>query len=271
MKKRLWWPLLILCSLFVLTGCGKSLSQQSTLANVQKSKTITWGVKGDVRLFGLIDVQDGQQKGFDIDLAKLLTKQILGPEGKAEFLTVTSQSRIPLLKNGNIDAIIATLNITPERKKIVNFSQMYFKAGQSLLVPKNSSIRRAQDLNGHTVIGVVGANSVENVKKVAPKARVLELQDYAQAMNALKSGQGEALTTDNGILYGLAVQNPGFEVRGGTFTYEPYGIAVNHGQVDLQKDIDRALKEVEANGEYNKLIRKWFSDVPGFNYKELYQ
>jgi len=90
-------------------------------------------------------------------------------------------------------------------------------------------------------------------------------------MNALKSGQGEALTTDNGILYGLAVQNPGYKVVGGTFTKEPYGVAVNKNQKDFVKAINKALDEMQQSGEYNELIKKWFGNVPGFNYKELYR
>lgn len=270
MKKKFWLFPLLACIL-MLTGCGKSLSDQSVLDNVKQSNTITWGVKGDVRLFGLIDVRDGQQKGFDVDMAKAITKHILGPKGRAEFVTTTSQSRVPLLKNGNIDAVIATMSITPERKKVISFSKSYFDAGQSLLVPKSSKIRSTKDLNGKTVIGVVGSNSVDNIKKAAPKAKVIELQDYAQAMNALKSGQGDALTTDNGILFGLAVQNPGYEVRGGTFTIEPYGVAVDKGQTGFTKAVDKAVLEMQHSGEYNRLIKKWFGDVPGFNYKELYR
>ncbi|MBA1394808.1 transporter substrate-binding domain-containing protein, partial [Lactobacillus sp. XV13L] len=115
------------------------------------------------------------------------------------------------------------------------------------------------------------ASSAQNIKKISPKARVLELQDYAQAMNALKSGQGEALTTDNSILYGLAVQNPGYRVLSGTFTYEPYGIAVNKNQKDFVRALNKALREMEHNGEYNQLIKKWFKNVPGFNYRALYR
>ena len=270
MKKKLLFFSLLL-SLLILTGCGKSVAQQSVLENARKTNTIIWGVKGDVKLFGLIDVHDGRQKGFDVDMAQHLTKHILGPQGKAKFLTVTSQSRTPLLKNGNVDAMIATMNITPERKKVVDFSKSYFDAGQSLLVPKNSSIKDAHHLNGHTVIGVVGASSAQNIKKISPKAHVLELQDYAQAMNALKSGQGEALTTDNSILYGLAVQNPGYRVVGGTFTYEPYGVALNKNQKDFVQAVNKALSEMEADGEYNQLIKKWFKNVPGFDYRALYR
>ena len=255
-----------------LTACGsrKSLSQQDVLTNDRASNTITCGVKADTKLFGLMDVKDNTIKGFDADIATAITKKILGKNGKAKFVQVTSQTRIPLLKNGNIDAIIATMTITPEREKQVDFSKSYFDAGQSLLVKKGSSIKSVQDLNktGTKVIGVTGANSVANIKKFAPKAKVLELSDYAQAMTALKSGQGAALTTDNGILYGMASQNPGYEVVGGTFTKEPYGIAINKGQAPFKKEVNQALKEIEADGTYNRILKKWFGNVAGFDYKE---
>lgn len=255
-----------------LTACGsrKSLSQQDVLTNDRASNTITWGVKADTKLFGLMDVKDNTIKGFDADIATAITKKILGKNGKAKFVQVTSQTRIPLLKNGNIDAIIATMTITPEREKQVNFSNSYFDAGQSLLVKKGSTIKSVKDLNktGTKVIGVTGANSVANIKKFAPKAQVLELSDYAQAMTALKSGQGVALTTDNGILYGMASQNPGYEVVGGAFTKEPYGIAINKGQGPFKKEVNQALKEIEADGTYNRILKKWFGNVAGFDYKE---
>jgi putative glutamine transport system substrate-binding protein len=271
--KRLKYLMLMITSLLLLltlSACGsKPLSSQNVLENDKQSKTITWGVKADTKLLGLIDVKDGKEKGFEIDLATALTKKMIGKDAKAKFVTVTSQSRIPLLKNGNIDAIIATMTITPERQKTINFSNSYFDAGQSLLVKDDSSVKKVEDLNNKTIIGVVGSNSVENVKKFAPKAQVLQLPDYAQALTALKSGQGDALTTDNVILAGMAVNNPGYKLQGKAFTTEPYGIGINKGQDDFRKAVNKALKEVQQDGTYNKLIIKWFGDVPGFNYKEV--
>ncbi|MFB9768902.1 transporter substrate-binding domain-containing protein [Lactiplantibacillus modestisalitolerans] len=260
------------CLALSLTACGsrESLSKQDVLTNDRASNTITWGVKAETKLFGLMDVKDNQVKGFDVDIAKAITKKILGKNGQAKFVQVTSQTRIPLLKNGNIDAIIATMTITPERAKQVDFSDSYFDAGQSLLVKKGSPVKSVKDLNkpGVKVLGVTGANSVANIKKFAPKAKVLELSDYAQAMTALKSGQGAALTTDNGILYGMAVQNPGYTVVGGAFTKEPYGIAINKGQQPLKDEVNKALEEIQADGTYNRILKKWFGNVAGFDYKE---
>lgn len=272
--KKLIRSLSLLLSLVALTvivsACGNKLSSRNVYKTDQQSKTITWGVKADTRLFGLLDTKDGKIKGFEVDLATALTKQMFGKDAKAKFIQVTSSTRMPMLKNGNIDAIIATMTNTPERRKQVTFSNTYFFAGQSLLVKKGSSIKNVKDLNKQkgTVLGVVGSDSVENVAKVAPDAKVLQLTDYAQAMTALKSGQGQALTTDNGILYGMSVQNPGYEVTGGTFVSEPYGIAMDKNQTPFRNATNTALAELRANGTYNKLLHKWFHNVKGFDYKE---
>ncbi len=259
-----------------LSACAKSSSGSSkpdVLAEDKKSETITWGVKADTKLFGLMDVKTNRIQGFEIDLAKAMTKQILGPKGKARFIQVTSQTRMPLLRNGNIDAIMATMTITPQRAEQVDFSRSYFDAGQAILVKNGSKIKNVHDLNysGAVVLGVVGSNSVQNIKKFAPKAKVLQLTDYSQAFTALRSGQGQALTTDNGILYGMSVENPNYSVVGGTFTKEPYGIAVDKGQKPFLNAINSALTEVEKSGQYNKLIYKWFGNVKGFNLKGAYR
>lgn len=273
--KRLWHLLglgtLLAAMLLTLSACGQSVAKQDVLARDEQSKQITWGVKSDTRLFGLENIRTGKLEGFEIDLAKAMTKKILGPNGKCIFVPVTSGTRVPLLKNGNIDAIMATMTITPEREKQVDFTHSYFDAGQSLLVKKGSPIKNIHDLNrpGKVVLGVSGSNSVKNVAKHAPKARVLQLSDYAQAMTALKSKQGDALTTDNGILYGMAAENPGYEVVGGNFTKEPYGIAVNKNQERFRNKLNWALREVEKDGTYNRLLLKWFGNVKGFNYQEM--
>lgn len=272
MKKiisRLGLLLTLLLMVVTLSACSSAASQKNVLREDKQTKTITWGVKADTKLFGLMDVKDNQIKGFEIDLAKAMTKQILGKDGKARFIQVTSQTRMPLLRNGNIDAIMATMTITPERAKQVDFSRSYFDAGQAILVKNGSPIKNVKDLNhkGAIVLGVVGSNSVQNIKKFAPKAKVLQLTDYSQALTALKSGQGDALTTDNGILYGMSIENPGYSVVGGTFTKEPYGIAVDKGQGKLRDAMNDALTKVEKSGEYNQLLYKWFHKVRGFDLK----
>lgn len=261
LTKKMLIPLLLLF-LVGLGGCkAASVSSKNVLKQVKTNDRIVWGVKNDTRLFGLMDVASREVKGFDIDIAKALTEKILGRDGRADFVEVTSKTRIPLLKNGNIDAIIATMTITEERKKQVDFSNVYFDAGQALLVKKGSPIKSVKDLNANTTVLVVkGSTSAVNIRKEAPDAKILEMENYAEAFTALQAGQGQAVSTDNAILLGMASENPDYELAGGTFTNEPYGIAINKGQTEFVDAINQALKEIHEDGTYDKIYDKWFPD-----------
>src|SRR5699024_1999511 len=112
-KKKIVSFLFLLALSCSLSACkSKSVADKDILETSQQTNTITWGVKNDTRLFGLMDISSKEVKGFDIDIAKAITEQIIGRDGNANFVEVTSKTRIPLLKNGNIDAIIATMTIS---------------------------------------------------------------------------------------------------------------------------------------------------------------
>ncbi|MBE7104989.1 glutamine ABC transporter substrate-binding protein GlnH [Bacillus cereus] len=265
--KKLFTLIIFSCLfVFIVAGCGgkkdeakeTNTKQGGVVEQIKKRGKLVVGVKNDTNLFGLKNPSTGQVEGFDIDIAKALAKKILGDEKKLELKEVTSKTRIPMLKNGDIDAIIATMTITEERKKEVDFSDVYFKAGQSLLVKKGSNIKSIDDVKqGVKVLAVKGSTSTNNIRQKSPEATVLEFENYSEAFTALKAGKGDVLTTDNAILYGMAKQDSNYEVVGKIFTDEPYGIAVQKGADDLTKEINSLLKDMKANGEYDKLYGKW--------------
>jgi putative glutamine transport system substrate-binding protein len=259
-KKTFFSLLVLVVAVFSLSGCKSgNVADLDILETSKESNEIIWGVKNDTRLFGLMDIPSREVKGFDIDIAKAITDKILGRDGRATFVEVTSKTRIPLLKNGNIDAIIATMTISEERKKQVDFSDVYFDAGQSLLVKKGSSITGVDSLDETTtVLAVKGSSSAVNIRKASPNANILELENYAEAFTALQAGQGDAMTTDNAILLGMSSENPDYELVGGTFTEEPYGIAINKGQENFLQAVNDALKEMHEDGTYDEIYEKWF-------------
>lgn len=269
-KKLLSIGFISLAAILLLAACGgkesssgTSKDSKNTLEAIKDNDKIVFGVKTDTRLFGLKNPSSGDIEGFDIDIAKQLAKDIAGDENKAEFKEVTSKTRIPMLQNGDIDAIVATMTITDERKKEVDFSNVYFEAGQSLLVKKGSAIKSVKDLKkGTKVLAVKGSTSSQNIREKAPNATVLEFENYAEAFTALKSGQGEALTTDNAILYGMANENKDYQLTGKTFTDEPYGIAVKKGQSELVKEINASLKKMKSDGRYDEIYKKWIKEDP---------
>lgn len=241
-------------------GSGTTETAGNALETIKERDKLIVGVKYDTKLFGLKNPSSGEVEGFDIDIAKQLAKSILGDESKIELVEVTSKTRMPLLNKGDIDMIVATMTITEERKKEVDFTDVYFEAGQSLLVKKGSPIKSIEDLNSKTtVLAVKGSTSTDNIREMAPEAPVLEFENYAEAFTALKAGQGDTLTTDNSILLGMASEDNNYELVGGTFTDEPYGIAVKKGETELLDALNAALKELKENGEYDKIHDSWLN------------
>jgi aspartate/glutamate/glutamine transport system substrate-binding protein len=271
LKKKKWLKLslLSLLAVILLAGCGGGNDtdkaeegggkgkEKDVLAQVKEKDKIVFGVKNDTRLFGLKNPSTGEVEGFDIDIAKALAAEILGDENKVEFKEVTSKTRMALLNNGDIDAIVATMTITEDRKKEVDFTDVYFDAGQSLLVKKGCDIKGIDSLKGKKVLAVKGSTSSINIREKAPEAQVLEFENYSEAFAALKSGQGDALTTDDSILYGMADEDPSYELVGGTFTEEPYGIAVKKGNTEFVEELNKALKSLKDSGKYDEIHDKW--------------
>ncbi|TQR95395.1 transporter substrate-binding domain-containing protein [Paenibacillus ottowii] len=275
MRKRFQWStlmLVVLSCLLVLAGCGgkqeaatsvNEAAASNGLEAIKQRGKLVVGVKYDTKLFGLKDPASGKVEGFDVDIAKAVAKHIFGDETKLELKEVTSKTRITLLQNGDIDAIIATMTISDERKKQVDFSDVYFNAGQSLLVKKGSPITGLESLTPDTkVLAVKGSTSAKNIREKAPNATILEFENYQDAFNALKAGKGQALTTDNSILLGMQQQDPNYTLVGGNFTEEPYGIAVKKGQTELLQAINDTIKELKSSGEYDKLHEQWFGVKP---------
>lgn len=259
----------LVCSLTGLTSaCSKKA--ETTYERAKRTNRIVWGVRPDTRLFGLTNVKTGKIEGFEIDLAKALTKQILGSKGKAVFRPITEKTRITLLHNGSLDAVISTMTITKERMKVIDFSDVYFDASESMIVKKTSKIRNIADLNhkGVVVIAIKGTDVSNQVAKLAPKAKVKQFDDYGSAFNALKAGQGDAMIDDNGILAGLIADDDKFTLTGDALAQEPYGIGVEKGQDQMRQAINKALKTVRQDGTYDRLVRKWFGRVSGFNVKQ---
>ncbi|HEX7064613.1 MAG TPA: transporter substrate-binding domain-containing protein [Bacillales bacterium] len=255
-----------------LSGCGSSEKansggSQSTLEKIKDRGKMIVGVKYDVKLFGLKDPKSGKIKGYDADLMRALAHHIFGEdkniEDILEFKQVNSKTRFELTNNGTVDMSSATATITPEREEKVDFSNIYFVAGQSLLVKKGSPIKSIEDLGPDTtVIAVKGSTSEKNIKEKAPDAPVKLFDDYAQAFSALKAGKGDTLTTDNAILLGMHKQNPNFVLTGGLFTSEPYGMIFREDDDEFRKYVNDFLNEIKESGKLAEIYKKWFGEAP---------
>ncbi|SEM92167.1 transporter substrate-binding domain-containing protein [Lihuaxuella thermophila] len=270
MKWKKWLALSVaLLMALMVAACGSSADQgngdqqaASAVEAIKKRGKLVVGVKYDTYLFGYKDPADNQVKGFEIDLMKELAKRMLGDENKIELKEVNSKTRIKLLKGGDIDLICATMTITEKRKEEIDFSRVYFMAGQSLLVHKDSPIKDVKDTAGKRVATAKGATSGKNIQAVVPNVDLKLYENYADAFTALRAGQVDALTTDDSILMGMQQQDPNYKLVGEHFTQEPYGIGVDKKNKDLLEYVNKFLDDIMKDGTYDTLYKKWFKKDP---------
>ena len=168
-----------------------------------------------------------------------------------------SDNRIPLVQNGDIDAFVATATITPARMKTIDFSSVYYRAGQSLLVKKNSPIKSYKDLDGKGVCSVQGSTPEQTIRRLVPKANVVTFETYPECLTALRGGRVDAVTTDNVILGGYEAQDPSqLQLVGGLFTFEPYGIGIRKGNASLTKAINDTLADLKEERRVRQAARE---------------
>jgi ABC-type amino acid transport substrate-binding protein len=167
-----------------------TVQAESILDKVQSAGTIRLGVKTDYPPFAYLDAEQ-KYVGFDVDLWNEFAKEL---GAKIEYVPITSQSRIPLLTNGAIDAVSGGTAHTVEREAVVDCSITYFRTGQRFLVKKGSGISGTDDLEKPRRVGVVqGANSGPNFLKTQPQGELVVFQEYLQAILALKQNKIEVI------------------------------------------------------------------------------
>jgi ABC-type amino acid transport substrate-binding protein len=230
-------------------------SAQSTLAEIKKRDKLIVGVKTDFPPFGSVDAA-GKNVGFDVDVAHDFAKAMLGDPAKIELVSVTSGNRIPYLQSGKIDIIIATVTVTDERRKVVEFSDPYFLSGELLLVPKASPINDVKDLNGKKVAIIQGAITDQDIAELAPKAERLKYGKVTEAVLAVKAGHADAFAQDDILILKLAKENPDMRATGKPFYPRPYGIAVRKGDVEFINWVNAQLKRMHADGSYERIWKK---------------
>jgi ABC-type amino acid transport substrate-binding protein len=239
--------------------------------SLQTKGKIRIGTQEDNTPFSSKNPATGKWEGFDVAIGRELAKAIFGetddPDKYIEYVPVVSATRIPSLTDNKADVIIKTFTINEDRKKQIDFSDVYFKTGQRILVKKdNTSIKEAADLAGKTVCAQRGSTSELNVSTATGNAaRLLLLDSYPACLLALQQGQADAVSTDETILFGLAKQDANTKLVGKYFSTELYGIGVKKsaggdrtGFVDF---INRTLVVIITGGSWAKFYEQYISPV----------
>lgn len=237
------------------------IAHADALDDIKKSGKIRIAIDLGVPPYGMTDAQM-QPTGLDVETAKLLAKD-WGLQ--FEHVPTTGASRIPSLQTGKADLVISSLSYTPERAKVIDFSQGYAVLRTVIAAPKSVAVKQLSDLDGKTVGTVRGTTHDTQLTKEGPKGmKLVRYEDDATEAQAFLSGQVDIFSTAEMIVPQLDKKNPARQVEL-KFVLDNFKLCVG-----VKKDEKRLLEEVNKwvlanikNGKLNELNKKYFgSDLP---------
>lgn len=207
---RLFKPLLaLLLSIGAITSM--TATQAASLDEIKQRGVLKVGIFTDKPPFGFVDTK-GQYVGFDTDLAKRFAKDLLGDAGKIEFVVVEAASRVPFLQSGKVDIIMANMTVTPERARVVDFTNPNLRVATQVLVKADSPLQKLQDLAGKTVIVTKGTTADIYLSRNYRSTKLLKFEKNTEALQALQDGRADAYAQDNLILLTFRKDHPDFRL-----------------------------------------------------------
>jgi polar amino acid transport system substrate-binding protein len=149
------------------------------------------------------------------------------------------------------------MTITCQRRQQVDFSTVYYDAGQRILVPSNSPFTSVTELGGRRVCATVGSTSLQALEAQSPRAIPRQVQQRTDCLVALQQGKVDAVTSDDSILLGFKAQDPNTKVVGGRFADEPYGMAISKDHPEFVRFANGVLAQMRTDGAWQSIYSRW--------------
>lgn len=241
----------------VLASCGSGATGNgdgSTRSLTKQEGTLLVGADIPYVPFAFGDPPD--YDGMDMDVVHEIGRR-LGLKvtiQKTPFDTIFRD-----VAQGRFDMVAASVLITEERKKKVDFSLPYFNADQSLMVKKGSGITSTRLLTGKRVGAVLGGTGEKWAKAHLHAQTVRSYDMVDDAFKALAAGQIDAVINDFPSSKYAVRSYKMLEVVESIATGEQYAFVFQIGS-PLRGKVNDALRAMKGDGTYDKIYRKWFSE-----------
>ena len=246
----------------VLPFAGLQAAHAGTVEEAKAKGKVVIGIQGDNSPWGFVN-STGVQDGLDADIGKAFAKY-LGVE--VEFVPLAVANRIPALLTGKVDVLFATMGMTAERAKTIQYSKPYAGNVLSVYGPKDKKIAGFDDLTGMAV-GVPKSSAMDTTitAGAGTKANILRFDDDAANIQALIAGQVEAVGGNQ--FYGdrLNAAAAGKYETKFDLTTLYNGAGTRPGEKDWNETINTFIDKIKADGELAKIYAKWMKrEVPKF-------
>lgn len=257
-----------LLTLVTLAACGgkKEASGDDSWKTIEKDKKVTIGLDDTFVPMGFKD-EDGKIVGFDVDLAKAVFKEY-GIEPK--FQPIDWSMKENELKNGTIDLIWNGYTMTKSREKKVLFTDPYAQNEQILVTKKDSGITKAEQMKDKVLGAQEGSsgyeafgNEPETLKDIVKDNDATLYASFNEAMIDLETGRIDGVLIDKVYAEYYLKQNKKLEdynVSSVGFKNENFAVGARKEDKELVKKINSAFKELQDNGKYAEISKKWFGE-----------
>lgn len=231
-----------------------SAAHADALDNIAKSGTVRIGVFEDYPPFGSIG-PDMKPMGYDIDVANLIGKAL---NAKVELVQVTGDNRMAYLADHKADMLLS-VGQTPEREKVIDFSQPYAPYYLAVFGPKALPVKSAADLAGKSISVARGTLEDLSVTKIAPPtANIKRFDDPNGAISAFLSGQVQLMVVGNDVGATILARHPANdpEQKFSLFS-SPDHVGLNKNEPRLKQKVDETIAKARKDGSMNAISQKW--------------
>ena len=197
--------------------------------------------------------------GFDIDLLQAVADRL------ELTLSVTNTGFEPIqsgvaMNANQCDIAAAAMTITEERAANINFTDSYYSADQSLLVPVDSGLTTLADLAGMTIGVQSDTTGQEYAEENAPAdATIVDFASPADLFIALDAGTIDAILQDRPVNENRADKDDSVQVVETYETGENYGFgSAKEGKETLVTAVNRILAEMRDDGTYDEIFDRYF-------------
>ena len=213
---------------------------------------------------------NGKITGLGVELALLIGLR-LGK--KIEISDMEFAALIPSLNSKKIDFILANLSITEEQKKHIRFSDPYIENEISVLVRKadvapapapsattaRPVLHSVNNLKDQRIGVITGSAQEAYVSKTYPAATLLQYNNPADMLLAVKTGKADTALFDTEVIRFFLRQNPELKVLEGDLPIAfPIGAGINQNNTALRDQFNRFLHEIRQNGVHEDMRKRWF-------------
>lgn len=241
---------------------------EGTLQQIKKSGKIRIGYREAVPPMSFLG-EDGRPAGYSIDICKRIVAEVgaqIGKDIKVEYVPVTAEGRFNALKDKKIDILCGSTTKTLSRSEHVDFTQLTFVTGASLMT-LNDSNAFDSGLDG-TKIGVVKGTTTaaeldKLIQETSTNAQVVLFESAKESIDALRQKKIDAFSSDQIVLIGMVSKEEdpnAFVIKSTVFSFEPFALAVRRNDADFRLVADRVISELCRSKTIFEIYDKWIGE-----------